>query len=52
MDRKSSVYELEMVDHGMVSGYDGDRPVEPAMPGLTRLGATRSTASRDDSRSR
>jgi hypothetical protein len=32
------VYELETVDHGVVVGYDGDRPVETAMSGLTRVG--------------
>jgi hypothetical protein len=32
------VYELETVDHGVVGGYDGDRPVETAMSGLTRVG--------------
>jgi hypothetical protein len=31
-------YELETVDHGVVVGYDGDRPVETAMSGLTRVG--------------
>jgi hypothetical protein len=32
------VYELETVDHDVVVGYDGDRPVETAMSGLTRVG--------------
>ncbi len=32
------VYELETVDHGVVGGYDGDRPVETATSGLTRVG--------------
>ncbi|MHC3379144.1 hypothetical protein [Haloarcula sp. H-GB5] len=29
---------MEAVDHGVVVGYDGDRPVETAMSGLTRVG--------------
>ena len=33
------VYELETVDHGVVVGYDGDRPVETAKSGLTRVGS-------------
>ena len=32
------VYELETVDHGVVVGYDGDRPVKTAKSGLTRVG--------------
>jgi hypothetical protein len=30
---------LETVDHGVVVGYDGDRPVETAKSGLTRVGS-------------
>ena len=33
------VYELETVDNGVVVGYDGDRPVETAKSGLTRVGS-------------
>jgi hypothetical protein len=33
-----NVSELETVDHGVVVGSDGDRPVETAMSGLTRVG--------------
>jgi hypothetical protein len=29
------VYELETVDHSVVVSYDGDRPVETMMSGLT-----------------
>jgi hypothetical protein len=36
--KKKDVYELETVDHGVVVGYDGDRPVETAISGLTRVG--------------
>ena len=32
------VYESETVDHGVVVGYDGDRPVETAIARLTRVG--------------
>lgn len=32
------IYDLETVDHGVVVGYDGDRPVETAKSGLTRVG--------------
>lgn len=33
------VYSLETVDHGMVIGYEGDRPVETAKAGITRVGS-------------
>ena len=33
-----NVSELETTDHGVVVGYDADRPVETAMSGLTRVG--------------
>ncbi len=32
------VYELETVDHGVVVGYEGNRPVETAKNGITRVG--------------
>nr|WP_202877465.1 hypothetical protein [Haloglomus irregulare] len=32
------IYELETADHGVVVGYDGDRPVKTAKSGLTRVG--------------
>ncbi|SDK18304.1 hypothetical protein SAMN05216226_1351 [Halovenus aranensis] len=32
------VYELETIDHGVVVGYEGDRPVETAKNGITRVG--------------
>ncbi|MDG5777765.1 hypothetical protein VB773_19470 [Haloarculaceae archaeon H-GB2-1] len=32
------VCEVKTVDHGVVIGYDGDRPVERATSGLNRVG--------------
>lgn len=32
------VYELETIDHGVVVGYEGDRPVKTAISGVTRIG--------------
>jgi hypothetical protein len=32
------VYELETIDHGVVVGYEGDRPVETAKIGIARVG--------------
>lgn len=32
------VYELETVGRGVVVGYEGDRPVETAISGVTRVG--------------
>lgn len=34
----ADVYELQTVDHGVVVGYEGDRPVETAKNGITRIG--------------
>lgn len=33
------VYEVAAVDHGVVVGYDGDRPIETAKNGLRRIGS-------------
>lgn len=34
----NDVYGLKTVDHGVVVGYDSDRPVEAARSELTRIG--------------
>jgi len=33
------VYDLETVDHGVVVGYEGDRPAETAKSGILRVGS-------------
>ena len=33
------VYKLEAIDHGVVVGYEGDRPTATAKNGITRVGS-------------
>jgi hypothetical protein len=35
---QGDVYRLQTVDHGQVVAYEGDRPVETAKSGISRIG--------------